>query len=155
MKKTKMIKELAEELLSKMEQPVEISIEETGEGEEATVKVKIKTEEPGVLIGFHGKTLSAVQTLLGMMVFRKLGQWQSIVVDVNDYRVEQEERLRQIALNAAQRARFSGRAITLSPMTPFERRIIHLTLGEVDDVESESSGEGDQRRIVVTPKQVD
>jgi len=143
------IKELAQEFLAQLGEEGKVSLKESKENQ--AVKVKIKTDNPGVLIGFHGKVLSAFQLLLGLMVYRRLGEWQRVIVDVNDYRAEQIERLKKIALNAAQRAKFSGQPVILSPMTPFERRIIHLTLNDFAGVETVSQGEGDQRRVVIRP----
>jgi len=148
MDRVETITSLVKELLEKMSLdsvPVEV-VEE-----DETIRVNLKTEEPGLLIGFHGKTLSSFQLILGLMVFRKLGEWQKLVVDVNDYRQEQTERIRKIALSAAQRARFAGQAVALSPMTPFERRVVHLALSEREDVETCSEGEGGQRYVIITP----
>jgi len=147
--KNKIIEQIAKEFLAHLDEKAEISLEEDRENQ--AIKVKIKTDNPGALIGFHGKTLSAFQLLLGLMVYRRLGEWQRIIVDVNNYRAEQTERLKKIALNAAQRVKFSGQPVILSPMTPFERRIIHLTLNDFAGVETVSQGEGDQRHIVVRP----
>lgn len=148
-KKLEEIKKIVEEFLSHLGERGEINLEEDQENQ--TVKVKIKTDNPGALIGFHGKTLSAFQLLLGLMIYRHLGEWQRVVVDINDYRAEQIERLKNIALNAAQRAKFSGQPVILSAMTPFERRIVHLALNDFPGVETVSRGEGDQRRVVIRP----
>ena len=148
-KKLEEIEKIVKEFLTHLGEEGEVSLEEDQENQ--AIKVKIKTDNPGVLSGFHGKTLSAFQLLLGLMVYRRLGEWQRVIVDVNDYRAEQIERLKKIALNAAQRAKFSGQPVILSPMTPFERRIIHLTLNDFAGVETVSQGEGDQRRVVIRP----
>lgn len=150
MEKRRKIEELAKKFLEKMGQKGEISLEE--DKKDQAFKVVIKTEEPGNLIGFHGKTLSAFQLILGLMVFRELKEWQRVVVDVNDYRQEQTKRLEQMALNAGQKVKFSGQSVVLASMTPFERRIIHLALGDFAGVETSSQGEGDQRRVVISPK---
>ena len=148
-KKIEEIKNLTGDFLIKMGQAGEIGVEEDKENQ--AFRVNIKTEDPGVLIGFHAKTLSAMQLILGLMVFRRLEEWQRIIIDVNDYRQEQAERLKGIAQTAAQRAKFSGQPATLSPMTPFERRIIHLALSEVDGIETKSEGEGANRYVVISP----
>lgn len=145
----KEIKNLVEDLLAKIDQTGEITVKDDQKNE--AIKVKIKTEDPGVLIGFHAKTLSAIQLILGLMIYRRTGQWQRLVVDVNDYRQEQMERLKGIAQTAAQKAKFSGQSVILSPMTPFERRIIHLAISEFEGVETRSEGELDGRHVVIFP----
>jgi len=132
-----------------MGQVGELTVEEDQENE--AVKVKIKTEDPGILIGFHAKTLSAIQLILGLMVYREMGEWQRLVVDVNDYRQEQIERLKGIAQAAAQKVKLSGQPVALSPMTSFERRVVHMALSEIEGVETRSEGESDSRHVVVSP----
>jgi spoIIIJ-associated protein len=146
--KIELVENLAKELFEKLDQKVKIKSGEEDEG----IKINISSEDPGPLIGFHGKTLSSIQLILGLMVFQKLGKWQQIVVDVDGYRKEQAERLQGIALNSAKRAKFSGRPVALSPMTPFERRVIHMTLNDDPDVSTESEGRPPQRYVVITPK---
>ncbi len=148
--KIEITKQLVKKLLVELlDQKVEFTVEE--DKKDDVIKIKIKTSEPGVLIGFHGGTLSSLQLILGLMVFKKLGEWQRVIVDVNDYRKEQVERLKQIALSAAQKAKLSGQPVALFPMTPFERRIVHLALGELDDVKTKSEGVGNQRYVVIQP----
>jgi len=149
MDKIKLTKQIAEELLAKLNQSAQVGISQ----EEETIRVELQTDDPGMLIGFHGKTLSSLQLILGLMLYRQLGEWQRVVVDVNEYRQEQTERLKKIAANAAQKAKFSGQAVALSPMSPFERRIIHLTLTDDDQVETKSEGEGSLRYVIITPLQ--
>ena len=151
MKKTeiKKIEKLVQELIEKLDQRAEIEVVEDKENE--VLNVNLKVEDPGFLIGFHGNTLSSLQLILGLMVFRLKGEWVRVVVDVNDYRAEQSERITQIANNAAQKVRFSGEEVSLTPMTPFERRIIHTVLGENEAVNTRSEGEGSFRYVVITP----
>ncbi len=150
MKKNKieLVESLAAKLFENLGQEVKIDVIE----EDETVKVNMSAEDPGPLIGFHGKTLSSIQLVLGLMIFQKLGEWQQIVVDVEGYRKEQADRLQGIALNSAKRAKFSGHPVALSPMTPFERRVIHMTLNDDPDVTTESEGEPPRRYVVITPK---
>ena len=147
--KKEKIKKLTLEFLQKLGQKGEVVVEENKEDQ--VVKVEIKTDDPTTLIGFHGKTLSSFQLILGLMVYRLLEKWQRVVVDVNDYREKRDERLRQMALNVAQKVKFSGQSVALLPMSPFERRIIHLALTEFSGVETTSEGEGDRRHVVINP----
>lgn len=149
MNKQELVKDLTSQLLDQLGFEAEITVEEDEENE--AVKVNLEVEDPGHLIGFHGKTLSAMQLILGLMLFHQLGEWQRVLIDINDYRQEQKDRLQKIAMNAAQRAKMSGQPVALSPMTPFERRIIHITLSDDSAVETESSGESPRRYVVISP----
>lgn len=149
MDKQELVKDLSSQLLEKLGFQAEITVKEDKENE--AIKVKLEVDEPGHLIGFHGKTLSAMQLILGLMLFNQLGEWQRVLIDINGYRQEQKERLEKIAMNAAQKAKMSGQPVALSPMTPFERRIIHITLSEDPAVETESTGESPRRYVVISP----
>lgn len=119
---------------------------------EGLVIVQIQTEEPGLLIGYHGRTLAGLQRIFSLMAYRQAGEWARLIVNVNDYREKRREALERMALSIAQRVKFSGEAQALPPMSSFERRIVHLILAEDSEVETDSEGEGSQRRVVVRPK---
>lgn len=142
------IEKIAQELLEHLEVEAEVKVVQD---KEELVTVFIKTEEPGVLIGYHGQTLDAIQLLLLMMAYRQLGEWTRILVEVNDYRQKRKESLERLALSLAQRAKFSGESQVLPPMSSFERRVIHLALAEDPEVETVSEGEEPERRVVVKP----
>ena len=105
-----------------------------------------------LLIGRRGETLSAIQLLLNLVVNKQTDQRERIIVDIEGYRGRREDNLRSMAYRIAQQVRQSGRPIMLEAMPPAERRIIHMTLAESDDIATESTGEGDQRRVVVSLK---
>jgi spoIIIJ-associated protein len=140
--------ELAEELMSLLE--LEATI--TSVTEDEIIKIQIDTPEPGLLIGFHGETLSGLEKILGLMLEKKTGNWQKITVNVGDYKERREETLKNLALNTAQRVKFSGQPWPLPPLSPSERRFVHMLLGDHPDVVTESEGEGVNRRIMVKPR---
>ena len=142
-------KKIAEELLEKLKIKTLVSVSKDQEG---TARVDISGEELGILIGFHGETLGALQLILSLMVYKKSGKWQSIVVDVGEWRKKREEALTRLAKRTAERVKFSGEEQELTPMSPFERRIVHLTLSEDPKVTTESVGEDNQRHVVIKPK---
>lgn len=148
-KKLNLIQKKTEELLDHLKIKAKVNLQ-TDEAE--IVHVNIDTEETGILIGYHGETLSALQLILGLMVYRKIGSWVRIVVNVGDYREKQEESLRQMAQKAAERVKTTGEAISLAFLTAGERRIIHLTLQDNPDVLTESEGEAENRRLVIKLK---
>lgn len=123
-----------------------------GQDKEGVVHVQLETEEPGILIGYHGETLSSFQLILAMMVYRQTGEWVRILVNVGDYRERRRESLERMALSAAQKVKFSGEEYALPSMTPAERRIIHLTLADDPEITTESEGEGRNRRVVIKLK---
>ncbi len=129
----------------------EIEIEEY-EGDEGELILDITGDDLAVLIGRHGKTLDALQFLISSITTRTVGHRYPIVVDVEGYKGRQRQKLEDIAANAADKAVSQDRSIKLRPMTPYERRIIHVALRDDDRVETVSEGEGRARRVVVIPK---
>ncbi|MDO8551457.1 MAG: KH domain-containing protein [bacterium] len=148
--KLKTTKTITEKLLKLM--GIEVKAEVTEDKENQSLNVQIETTEPGVLIGYHGETISALQLVLGLMVHKEINEWQRIVVNVGDYREKRTETLTRMALNAAQKAHFSGQPIVLNDLSSSERRIIHLALKDNAEVETFSEGEGRERRLVIKPR---
>jgi len=142
---------VVEELIAKLEiaGTVSVTTDETD-----AFRINIATEETGLLIGHHGKTLESLQVILGVIVSKKLGRWVKAYVNVGDYREKREEALMHMAQRAADRALASGRPVELSRLSPAERRIIHLTLSGDERIETESTGDGDGRILLVKPKSV-
>jgi spoIIIJ-associated protein len=145
------VKQITEDLLKRLEVSgvVAVDVDETG-----AFRVHIETEETGLLIGFHGKTLESFQIILGLLVSKELAQWVKVYVNVGDYREKREEALMLMAQHAAERALAAGRAIELPHLSASERRVIHLTLAGDERVETESVGEGNARMLLVKPKAV-
>jgi spoIIIJ-associated protein len=124
-----------------------------GEIEETiTLHVEGADEEAmGLLIGRRGETLRSLQFLLNLLVSRKVQKWPQVVVDVGNYRQRRQESLEGLARRMAERVRQTGRPIMLEPMAAYERRIVHLALREDKTIYTESSGEGENRKIVIYP----
>lgn len=129
----------------------EVSIEEY-EGDEGELILDITGDGLAVLIGRHGRTLDALQFLISSITSRIVGHRYPIVVDVEGYKARQRQKIEDIALNAADKAVDQDRSIKLRPMTPYERRIVHITLRGDERVETMSEGEGRARRVVVSPR---
>jgi spoIIIJ-associated protein len=109
-------------------------------------------ETVGLMIGRRGETLRSLQFLLNTLVNRHVGRWPQIVIDVGNYRQRRQESLEGLARRVAEQVRASGRPQVLDPMQAYDRRIIHMALREDDTVYTESSGEGETRKITVFPK---
>ena len=145
----KLIQEAAEELLKQIKIDGKVKVSEKDEA----FTVKIETEDSGVLIGYHGETLSGFQLILSLILYKQTGGWLKILVDVGDYREKQEEILQQTALSAAEKVITTSQPVELYELSSFERRIVHLALVDHPQVVSESVGEGRERKLVVKLKQ--
>lgn len=106
-------------------------------------------DDLGVLIGRRGSTLASLQYLVNLIVSRRFRQGAPFAIDVGGYRKQREESLRALAFRMADRVRESGRTITLEPMPPNERRIVHIALSEDPTVGTSSVGEGDTRKVAI------
>ena len=129
----------------------EVTIEEY-EGDEGELILDITGDDLAVLIGRHGRTLDSLQFLISSITSRIVGHRYPIVVDVEGYKARQRQKIEDIALNAADKAVDQDRSIKLRPMTPYERRIVHIALRGDDRVETVSEGEDRARRVVVSPR---
>jgi len=143
------IKEVTEDLIARLgiTGDVTVDVDESG-----AHRVNINTEETGLLIGFHGRTLESFQMILGMIVAKALGTWERVYVNVGDYREKREEALMYMAQRAAERAITTGNPVELSHLSAAERRVIHLTLSGDERVSTESMGEGRDRKLIIAPK---
>lgn len=119
---------------------------------EEEVKIDIAGEKLGALIGRRGETLNAFQYLVGLAVNRGEAGKKRVVIDVGGYRQRRDETLRALALKLAERVRRRGRRIVLEPMSPHERRIIHMTLRGQEDIYTFSEGEEPFRKVVISPR---
>ena len=129
----------------------EVTIDEY-EGDEGELILDITGDNLAILIGRHGKTLDALQFIISAITTRTLGFRYPVVVDVEGYKNRQRQKLESIARSAAQRAASQHRSIKLRPMTPYERRLVHLALRGDNRVETASEGEGNARHVVVVPR---
>lgn len=142
------VKTIVIDLLNRLgiEASVDVNTDETD-----AYRVHISSEETGLLIGYHGKTLESFQMLLSMIIAKQMTSVK-VYVNINDYREKREESLMYLAQRAAERVLESGRPVELTHLSPAERRIVHLTLSGEDRVETESEGEGERRILIVKPK---
>lgn len=130
-----------------------VSIKELEEG--TSYRVNIDSEDPSLLIGYHGENLLALQHVLKVILWKKLNRSDfSIVLDVDEYRKRQEENVLSLAERRVEIARNTNTDQKLPPMSPYFRRLVHmhLTKSEFEDIETESVGEDDRRQVIIKVK---
>ncbi len=119
--------------------------------EDEKVEINITAANSNSVIGKHGTTLDAIQTLAGAVANTGRDDYKRVVVDCENYRENREATLVKLASNLAAKAQRLGRKVQLEPMNPYERRIIHSALSEMEGVKTESEGKEPNRYIVVIP----
>lgn len=128
---------------------VPVSIEAVEE--ENKLNINLLTTSSATLIGYRGEMLDALQTLAGAVANIGKDEYKRVVVDCEGYRQKREETLKALAERLASKAEKTGRKVTLEPMNPFERRIIHSALTNNENVKTESIGTEPNRYVVIIP----
>ncbi|WP_418923362.1 protein jag [Ellagibacter isourolithinifaciens] len=129
----------------------EVTIDEY-EGDEEELILDITGDDLAILIGRHGRTLDALQFVVSAITVRSMGFRYPVIVDVEGYKSRQREKLESIARSTANKAASQHRSVKMRPMTPYERRIVHIALRDDDRVDTASEGEGSARHVVVVPR---
>ena len=130
---------------------VDVTID-MGTDAEGNVFGYINGDTLGILIGRRGETLDAVQYLTSLKVNRGREGYTRVTLDTENYRAKREDTLIRLANRMANRALRTGRKVSLEPMNPYERRIIHYALQQTDGVDTHSEGEEPNRHVVITQK---
>jgi len=125
---------------------------EIREEEDAQIKIDVLKDDCGFLIGYHGKTLDSLETIIGLTLYYQTEEWKRVIIEVGDYREKKEAFLKQVAEKNVERSRFLQESVALSPMSNKERRFIHLLFEDSEEFYTESKGEGRLRHIVLCPK---
>jgi len=137
------------ELLEKMNFEVEKAFVEDMDGEENQVLVGVTVKNPAGLIGFRGRNLASIQFVLSLIIRSQIGEGIKVLLDVNNYRMEQKVRLENMVKSLAEKVLETGNPVAMANMSSYERRICHMVLAEIKGIESESEGEGEERHIVI------
>ena len=148
-------REVLEELLEKMRLDARVQVQradDDDEDEDPHWMLNITGQRINRLIGRRGETLSSLQHIVRLICSRRLERRANIIVDAGGYKTGRSNRLRGLAKRMAKQAVQQGRTITLEPMHPNERRIIHLTLRGREDVSTRSIGEGRGRKVTIVPR---
>jgi spoIIIJ-associated protein len=136
-------------IFSKMN--VDVDIEKIED--EESIMLKITGNDSGIIIGRRGETLDALQYLTSLVVNKQSDEYKRVTIDIENYRQKREETLVKLAERLAERVIRYRKSVTLEPMNPYERRIIHSTLQNNKLVETHSIGEDPNRKVVITLKQ--
>lgn len=117
---------------------------------EDQILLNIHCENENFLIGRRGATLDAIQYLVNRIANKNVQEKIQVVLDTSDYRVNRKQRLQRLALRLSRRVKMTGKPVTVAPMNPHDRRIIHLTLQDDPAVRTLSRGTGFMRRVVIS-----
>lgn len=132
----------------KMEVEILVAVNE----EEHIIEVELKGDDMGILIGKRGQTLDSLQYLTNLAINKHSDEYYKVKIDTEDYRKRRKETLENLAKNIAYKVKRTKRPVSLEPMNPFERRIIHSALQNDHYVTTHSEGDEPYRHVVVTLK---
>jgi len=147
------IDDLVQNFLSPIFEKMDIDADIDITQEEGQVTVRLSGENIGIIIGRRGETLDALQYLLSLVINRKVDGYTRVILDVADYRQKREETLVRLAHRMADKVARTRKNLSLEPMNPYERRIIHSTLQNHKYVDTQSIGEEPNRKVVIRYKQ--
>lgn len=147
-KEIETIREVASALFSQLEIDGTFDL---APGDDA-VELLLDTKDSGIVIGYHGEMLEALQLVLSLLAAKKLDRFVRIMVEVGDYRKNRSEYLQKLALQAKEKAVSESTEQTIHSLKSWERRIIHVLLKDDAEVTSESAGEGKDRVLIVKPR---
>lgn len=120
------------------------------DGDNNEIILDVKGGELAVLIGRHGRTLDALQTVLSSLMSSRTKFYYPIVVDIESYKGRRKKKVEEIARSSADRVKQQGGRVSLAPMSAYERRLVHLTLVGDQGVTTHSEGEESDRHVVIT-----
>ena len=143
-------KERVEKFLNDWLNKIDESLEYTIKVEDYTIMVDIKGKSAGLLIGYRGETLNAMQIILSNIANRNFNDKIRLILDIENYREKRAKILEELAEKVSKTVLKNGKDITLEPMSAYERKIIHSKLQDNKKVETYSIGEGDNRRVVIS-----
>lgn len=153
------VKNVLEKLLDLMDLPATVALSDEftvidEEGNVSSIGLNIEGEDLGILIGRRGQTMVSLQHIVRVIMSHNMEVRLPIVLDVEGYKQRRCEGLRALALRLADQVNTRKMPFSMEPMTAFERRVIHLALADHPDVITESTGVGEARKVVITPKRI-
>lgn len=143
---------LAKQFLSSIFDAMNLDVSIKAKSEEDSLKVDLEGDSMGIIIGKRGDTLDSLQYLTSLVVNHENNDYIRLTIDTENYREKRQEALLSLAKRLAQKVARTGKKHTLEPMNPYERRIIHSSLQDNDQVTTFSVGEDPYRKVVIAPK---
>ena len=146
------IEDAAREFLEKVFKAMNliVNIDINFSEEDKTMDINLSGEEMGLLIGKRGQTIDSIQYLVSLVVNKESKEYLRVKVDTENYRERRKATLEELAKNIAYKVKRTKRAVSLEPMNPYERRIIHATVTDIEGVTSHSKGEEPYRKVIIT-----
>lgn len=145
------IQQVVTGLVEKMNIDCEAEIKEISQEDKENFICNIKTEDSSYLIGQYGVNLQALQHLARVIARKKTTEKSDFILDVNSYRQEKNESIAVLARNMAEKAIIEKKETVLRPMSPYERRLVHMELSGNEKIKTESIGEGEERQVRIRP----
>ena len=145
-------KNVVDEFLKTWLKQVDENLEYTIKIENYVIVIEIKGDAAGTLIGYRGETLNSLQNILVNIANNNVEESVKLLLDIENYREKREKILNDLAIKVAKTVLKTGKSITLEPMSPYERKIIHNSLQSFEKIDNYSIGEGNNRRIVISKK---
>lgn len=148
------IEDTAKEFLNKVFDSMNLDVEiiVTTEDEDSAVNIELKGDDMGILIGKRGQTLDSLQYLTSLVLNKESENYIRVKLDTENYRQRRKDTLENLAKNIAYKVKRTKRQVSLEPMNPYERRVIHSALQNDRYVSTYSEGEEPYRRVVITLK---
>jgi spoIIIJ-associated protein len=119
--------------------------------EEGSIVFELEGDDAGLVIGRRGETLASIEYLVRLIASRSLGRRANVIIDVEDYKFRRRSKLKSIAEKSASKVEKTGSRISLEPMSPSDRRTVHMALVDYKKVKTQSRGEGVNRKVVIIP----
>jgi spoIIIJ-associated protein len=151
------VKKELEALVKLVDIGSEYSIDIDKGDEVSYINISFEGDDLGYLIGNHGKHLDSLQYVFSLILRKKLPEDSNyrVIIDVGGYKEERNKKIESLAMQKADDARILGEEVELTPMSPSDRRVVHMTLQVFDDIKTESTGEGRDRRVKIIPLKED
>jgi spoIIIJ-associated protein len=147
------VETLVGEVLNSFIQSTEASIDVyvRDDVEEGSIVFELEGDDAGLVIGRRGETLASIEYLVRLIASKSLGRRANVIIDVEDYKFRRRSKLKSVAEKSASKVEKTGKRISLEPMSPSDRRIIHMALVDYKNVKTQSRGEGVNRKVVIIP----
>ncbi|MEA3359688.1 MAG: RNA-binding cell elongation regulator Jag/EloR [Thermodesulfobacteriota bacterium] len=143
---------IARDTLKKITLLMSVDTEISAEKKDGNIFLNIQGNSSGILIGYKGKTLEALEFIVNKAVNKAYGKKIRVIIDSENYKEKKEKSLKELALKMSEKVKKTGKVAVINPKSPYDRRIIHLALKNDYEVQTRSKGEGLFKKILIIPK---